>query len=908
MKYPVLYIFLLLSLNGIAQNKKPPIDTSIGKVWEYITQYYISDNGRYVAYSVFNPQTLRRNTIIQRTDRTWQRSLQNVRDLLFVPEKEELLVTHTDGHLEITAPESEKTESLGTIDSYKLIRTAQDNFLIYQLKEEPHVLRIRNLRNGTTTEVPGMIKWFQVENANTLIVITADGTGYREISQFTLAQQISKAPVTRMADTASDIIKLTPDNNLVQFAFLTKKPSPEGGVFSIWYFKKGMDSPVELRAASEEMERAHFSLCDGNLFRFNKNGDKLFYQLQQYEEENPLSLLPGVDVWSYTDIKLQSQQLKELKSNAGKDARKIVAAYDIANGRVNTLSKTGETVDIIKETADRFAVITRNDGYEAEQNWNKAAARKYKLLNLETGKSSLIQLRPMETSPGGRFLLLNGLDRRDYYTYEFATGKLRNITEKLPIEQSNPDKDEIPDQKVKSITGVACWTKGDTSLVIYDRFDIWKIDPAAGATPVNLTKGEGIKRNISFTIPDIFITDRILKDSIVILSAFNKFTKQNGFYSADFATGQAPKALHMESAIFQISFNQAGLQTGKPPVKARTANTYFVIKSTASSSPNLYQTHNFIDFEPVSSIHPEQNFNWLTAQLLNWTGRDGKPRQGILYLPEDFDSLKKYPVIVHYYEKMSNRLNEFKAAELLIGPINIPMMVSNGYIVVCADILYKTGEPGESVLNSVLPLVTYLKKKRWVNAEKMGIQGQSFGGFETNYLVTHTHVFAAAMSTSGLSNFVSGYNSIGPGAGWGLGFQYETDQLRIGASLWERPDLFLKNSPVLDADKITTPLLLMSNKDDAIVPFSQGMEMFLALRRLGKKGWLLQYDNEAHVLLNLRNKIDLTIRTMQFFDHFLKDKPAPVWMTQGIPAALKGKKKGFEPDEGKDTVTKTGNW
>jgi dipeptidyl aminopeptidase/acylaminoacyl peptidase len=180
----------------------------------------------------------------------------------------------------------------------------------------------------------------------------------------------------------------------------------------------------------------------------------------------------------------------------------------------------------------------------------------------------------------------------------------------------------------------------------------------------------------------------------------------------------------------------------------------------------------------------------------------------------------------------------------------------------------------------------------------MGLQGHSFGGYQTQYIIAHSKLFAAAMSSSGWADLIGRYGSI---LLRGVSGHYttEVDRSRIGATLWERPDLYIKNSAIFSADKITTPLLMMNNKRDDQVPFPLGVELFTALQRLGKKAWMLQYDEGEHMVYG-KGAIDLTIRVNQFFDHYLKGAPAPKWMVEGIPAYMKGFETGFELMPGRE--------
>ena len=188
---------------------------------------------------------------------------------------------------------------------------------------------------------------------------------------------------------------------------------------------------------------------------------------------------------------------------------------------------------------------------------------------------------------------------------------------------------------------------------------------------------------------------------------------------------------------------------------------------------------------------------------------------------------------------------------------------------------------------------------KWVDSTKMAIQGQSWGGYQVAYLVTRTNIFAAAGAGAPVANMTSAYGGIRWGTGLNRQFQYEHSQSRIGGTLWEKRDLYIKNSPLFRADKVKTPLLIMHNDADGAVPWYQGIEYFTALRRLGKKVWLLQYNGEDHNLVERRNRKDLSIRLSQFFDYHLKGAPPAKWIRDGVPATLKGIDWGTEVPEQK---------
>jgi dipeptidyl aminopeptidase/acylaminoacyl peptidase len=193
-----------------------------------------------------------------------------------------------------------------------------------------------------------------------------------------------------------------------------------------------------------------------------------------------------------------------------------------------------------------------------------------------------------------------------------------------------------------------------------------------------------------------------------------------------------------------------------------------------------------------------------------------------------------------------------------------------------------------------MPGVLKLISDGFVDSARIGIQGQSWGGYQVAYLVTHTSLFRAAMAGAPVSNMTSAYGGIRWESGVNRAFQYEKQQSRIGATLWEKPMLYVENSALFRADHVTTPLLIMHNDADGAVPWYQGIELFTALRRLGKPVWMLTYNGEEHNLAQRKNRKDLSIRMLQFFDHYLKDAPPPVWMTKGLPAIEKGKTLRYE--------------
>jgi dipeptidyl aminopeptidase/acylaminoacyl peptidase len=252
-------------------------------------------------------------------------------------------------------------------------------------------------------------------------------------------------------------------------------------------------------------------------------------------------------------------------------------------------------------------------------------------------------------------------------------------------------------------------------------------------------------------------------------------------------------------------------------------------------------------------------------------------------------------MIVYFYERSSDGLYGYNAPAPSASIINRTFAVSNGYLVFVPDIPYVIGYPGQSCYNAVVSgTYALLDKYGFIDKNRLGLDGQSWGGYQIAYLVTQTDLFACAYAGAAVSNMISAYGGIRWSTGMSRMFQYEQTQSRIGGTLWDKPLQFIENSPIFWVPKINTPLLLMHNDADGAVPWYQSIEFITALRRLEKPAWLLSYNDEDHNLVKRPDRKDISIRKMQFFDHYLKGAPMPYWMKYGISQLEKGKTDGYE--------------
>ncbi|MFO0938191.1 MAG: prolyl oligopeptidase family serine peptidase [Gemmataceae bacterium] len=483
-------------------------------------------------------------------------------------------------------------------------------------------------------------------------------------------------------------------------------------------------------------------------------------------------------------------------------------------------------------------------------------------------------------------------DGKDWWSISLPEGKKINLTAKLPVAFFNEEHD-TPDEAPPY--GQPQWTSDEKSVLLPDRYDIWKVS-IDGSSVENLTK---IGRELKTQLRLLRISDATGAEAQAgaesagdsasgydlsktwLLAAENLHTRDTGFYRLE--PGQKPKLLVMAARKFGV------------PVQAKSGDSYLLTAQTFSDYPDYYATDKeFKELRKVTDIQPRvREFNWGKAELIHYTSLDGKPLSGILVKPENFDSTKKYPMIVYIYERLSQNLHSFTTLPMVTRGqvINPAVYASNGYVVLMPDIAYTTGEPGPSALKCVMPAIQAVVDRGYINESAIGINGQSWGGYQIAYMVTQTNRFKAAVAGAAVTNMVSAYGGIRWGTGLPREFQYERTQSRIGATLWQAPMRYIENSPVFMADRVRTPLMMINNDKDDAVPWYQGIEFYLALRRLGREVYMLNYIDEVHNLRKKANARDFSIRMMQFFDHHLKGAPMPEWMAKGVPYLERDKEK-----------------
>lgn len=599
-------------------------------------------------------------------------------------------------------------------------------------------------------------------------------------------------------------------------------------------------------------------------------------------EEVPESERVVVDIWHWQDPLIQPMQLQQLNSARNKTYRGFV---DLGTGRYTQL-ETRETpeVTLSSQNDGRWALGSNAEPYARYISFDQSYRDVY-LIDLRSGERRLfLEMHPggVSFSPGGRFVSWWDRATSTWRTYELATGKYATLGANFSVALYNELEDRPQDP---SPYGIAGWTPGDERVLIYDRYDVWSFDPTGRERPICITGGYGRSWQISLRVLRVGLEDAFIPlDWPLLLKGFNERNKDDGFYRLDVTRSDRPQALLVDAKRFST------------PTKATDADIVTFTRMDFDEYPDVWISDlSFSNPKKLTDLGAQlHEYKWGKSELFEWTSLMGEKLQGVLYLPDDFKLFEKYPMIVYFYERLSQNLHQFYGPGPGSGSISIPFYVSRGYVVFTPDVPYRIGYPGQSAMHAILPAVQNLIEKGYVDAKKIGIQGHSWGGYQIAYMITQTDMFACAEAGAPVSNMISAYGGIRWESGMSRQFQYERTQSRIGGTIWDKPLQFIENSPVFWADKVNTPLLMLHNDNDGAVPWYQGIEYYMALRRLNKPVWLVNYNGEGHGISKRQNQKDWAIRMQQFFDHYLKGAPMPVWMAQGVPAIEKGRNLGLD--------------
>ena len=872
---------------AFAQNASKSLTIDDLVTWQRITDREISDNGKWVACKM-EPWEGDATVYLYAAQGQETATFSPADKFAFSASSGYLVVTQTPGKSTVDSLKVLKTKEdkmpmntlviysvagkKETIDSLKTFKLADEaDWIAYQRGRKDSTLYVRSLDGSKTFQFPTVTD-FQFAKKSGMLYYTSAAEG--EAGIFTLNPEKGSPALIKEGKGVFKQTTFDEKGERLAFLYCADKDSSYKAL-SLWLSEHNAPAK-EIATRGNRAFPAEWVINENGMLQFSKSASRLFFGTSPEPRQKDTTQLaenrPNVQVWSWDEPVQYTVQ----NYNKEKDLKKSYqAVYNLGNGSIFQLANEElPNIQLGNEGDAPLALLSTSRPYSLSSMWEARTRSDYYTVSLDNGERKQIAQADygrFRLSPQGKYAYWYGETDSCWYTIALAEGKQYRLTtpESFPAWDEEND---VPDYPYAH--GAAGWTANDQNLLIYDRYDIWKFDPTAATPPINLTVN-GRKEKLSYRLEQLDKEARFIDlGKPQLLKGFNEATKGYGFYNARLSAPAAPKTLLAGNYMLR-SIN-----------KAKNTDDVIYTMETFQQYPDIhYSTLAFKKSVQLTHGYKQQEgFIWGTAELVSWVSLDGRPLEGVVYKPANFDPNKKYPMMVNFYERNSETLYNYRMPEPHRSTIDYHLYNSNEYVIFNPDIRYVDGYPGESCYNCLMPGITMMIAKGYIDEKGIGAQGHSWGGYQVAYLATRTNLFSAIESGAPVVNMFSAYGGIRWGSGMARSFQYEHTQSRLGATPWSSPLRYLENSPLFTMDKVQTPILIMHNDADGHVPWYQGIEYFVAMKRLGKPCWLLNYTGEPHWPMHMANRIDFQRRMFQFFNHYLKKEKMPKWMSEGVPA------------------------
>ena len=872
---------------AFAQNASKSLTIDDLVTWQRITDREISDNGKWVACKM-EPWEGDATVYLYAAQGQETATFSPADKFAFSASSGYLVVTQTPGKSTVDSLKVLKTKEdkmpmntlviysvagkKETIDSLKTFKLADEaDWIAYQRGRKDSTLYVRSLDGSKTFQFPTVTD-FQFAKKSGMLYYTSAAEG--EAGIFTLNPEKGSPALIKEGKGVFKQTTFDEKGERLAFLYCADKDSSYKAL-SLWLSEHNAPAK-EIATRGNRAFPAEWVINENGMLQFSKSASRLFFGTSPEPRQKDTTQLaenrPNVQVWSWDEPVQYTVQ----NYNKEKDLKKSYqAVYNLGNGSIFQLANEElPNIQLGNEGDAALALLSTSRPYSLSSMWEARTRSDYYTVSLDNGERKQIAQADygrFHLSPQGKYAYWYGETDSCWYTIALAEGKRYRLTSPESFPAWDEDND-VPNHPYAH--GAAGWTANDQNLLIYDRYDIWKFDPTAATSPINLTVN-GRKEKLSYRLEQLDKEARFIDlGKPQLLKGFNEATKGYGFYNARLSAPAAPKTLLAGNYMLR-SIN-----------KAKNTDDVIYTMETFQQYPDIhYSTLAFK--KSVQLTHgdkQQEGFIWGTAELVSWISLDGRPLEGVVYKPANFDPNKKYPMMVNFYERNSETLYNYRMPEPHRSTIDYHLYNSNEYVIFNPDIRYVDGYPGESCYNCLMPGITMMIAKGYIDEKGIGAQGHSWGGYQVAYLATRTNLFSAIESGAPVVNMFSAYGGIRWGSGMARSFQYEHTQSRLGATPWSSPLRYLENSPLFTMDKVQTPILIMHNDADGHVPWYQGIEYFVAMKRLGKPCWLLNYTGEPHWPMHMANRIDFQRRMFQFFNHYLKNDKMPKWMSEGVPA------------------------
>ncbi|TDE42942.1 S9 family peptidase [Flavobacterium rhamnosiphilum] len=642
--------------------------------------------------------------------------------------------------------------------------------------------------------------------------------------------------------------------------------------------KTGSSGPEVIFYTVHEQKSYSFSMTENSSlkgFDFNGNrssslivsddGMRVFFTLKDQEERSNKVSTSDVEVWNASD----SNVYPHLKQSGRQGVNKM-GVWEPLSGRIMVAGRGKQ--DIYMLNGDQQYAITK-DIFPYLPSDKERPEADYYVTNLLSGEVSLfLHQVPFENaalvfSPNGKSVAY--FRENEWKVYNFANKTHITMPSALPLAY------EADFSAPRSPYGFAGWTADGNRLLLFDQFDLWSFS-IDGTESKRLTRGR--EEGIIFRVADIgnvrpidelwFVEtgNEIDTASTILLDAHSEDNDKSGY-----------AVLSPSGKLSIKTFTDKKLSGLK---KAKNKNIFLYRQEDYDLPPQIVVVSGdkWKDAVIFKSNPQHSQYPWGHSELISYQNKAGESLQGVLFYPFDYQPEKKYPMVVRIYQKQGNSLHTYIVPSLYnTTGYNTSNLTSQGYFVLHPDINYTIGDPGVSAVDCVIAATNAVISKGCIDPARIGLIGQSFGGYETFFIASQTQLFATAIAGAGISDMGSFYLSMGWNYKTPDAWRFEHQQFRMGKTLFEDAEGYRRNSAITFARDFSSPILSWTGDSDTQVNPEQSMIFYMAMRRLKKNHVMLRYPKEGHVILDMVRQADLSSKIMDWFNHYLKDCPKPVW-------------------------------
>ena len=845
--------FVPFSLIG-QQLKKKYLSKADYRLWHTMRSEQLSNHGTWVSYGFGYPNNVDSMFVIH-TKSLKKYGFPNVNQGLFSGENYFCFL---------------RREGLVLFDLHQFNETFYKDVSRYDFSKNGDYLVTLDKQNtlsvrfkGTLTEQIVNVSSFEFDSAKNRLIYATSLDGKGSVGTMDFKNSFSKQILVPLITQTFDVFKWKINGDSVAFFGVAE------GIEEVYFYDFSDSKLYNLKNSNASFPTQLKVSADQNIeLKISRDGTKVFFGITTLIAKDTTMYSSGPEIWNSKDRKLYPE--RKLVSTVAHP--QFLAAWLPKQAIVNQLSNEQENWFVLNGNQD-FAIV--GDKFKYEPQYHMFASMDYFLVNVSTGEKELIFKKvsgfdsEMDFSPDGRFITY--YKDANWWLYDIGKKASINLTKGLNVFW---DTSHLEPASIISVWRQTDWSKDNHYVICYDTFDIWAIS-TDGVERRRLTNGNDKKIRFRF---DALQCDNVhefnYSDSgtnifdlskSLILNASNSNDGMSGFY----------KWLPNKK-IIPLVYEAAMITKYR---KSEYSDSFIYVRQRYDCPPSIIYVCNGSKKEIMRSNVQQENYFWGRSELIHYTDSKGNLLNGALYYPANYDSAVQVPLVVYIYETVADNVHQYinPSNENMLG-FNISNLTTSGYAVLLADISYELGSPGVSASECVQSAVAKVVAMRVADSRKIGLYGHSFGGYETNFIITHTNIFSAAISGAGISDVVWHYFSYN--ADWGSlnSWRYESQQWRMGNPFYNNKEGYYANSPLQNADKVTTPLLTWTAKLDRNIVPEQSQLYYSAFRRLNKDQVMVVYPDDEHVLFKHKNQIDLTSKVEDWFGYYLKGEAKQDWM------------------------------